>query len=87
MHDADHASGEDYISEPTQHADGSVEDDYVDLIAEFEEEYGVRVEYSTFGTNENMYNELQINPGAYDFTFPATITFPDDSQGGGKDDK
>ena len=31
--------------------------------------------------------KLNENPGAYDFTFPATITFPDDSQGGGKDDK
>lgn len=62
---------EDYISEPTTNADGSVEDDYVDLIAEFEEEYGVRVEYSTFGTNENMYNELQINPGAYDLVCPS----------------
>ena len=62
---------EDYISEPTQNADGSVEDDYVDLIAEFEEEYGVQVEYSTFGTNENMYNELQINPGAYDLVCPS----------------
>ena len=57
---------EDYISEPTESEDGSAGDDYVDLIAEFEKEYGVRVEYSTFGTNENMYNELQINPGSYD---------------------
>lgn len=62
---------EDYISEPTENEDGSVEDDYVDLIAEFEEEYNVRVEYSTFGTNENMYNELKINPGAYDLVCPS----------------
>lgn len=62
---------EDYISEPTQNSDGTTEDDYVDLVAEFEKEYGVTVEYSTFGTNENMYNELQINPGAYDLVCPS----------------
>ena len=62
---------EDYISEPTESEDGSAGDDYVDLIAEFEREYGVRLEYSTFGTNENMYNELQINPGSYDLVCPS----------------
>ena len=62
---------EDYISEPTESEDGSAGDDYVDLIAEFEKECGVRVEYSTFGTNENMYNELQINPGSYDLVCPS----------------
>ena len=62
---------EDYISEPTENQDGTIEDDYIDLIGEFEEEYGVRVEYSTFGTNENMYNELQINPGSYDLVCPS----------------
>ena len=68
---------EDYISTPTESEDGSSEDDYVDLIAKFEEEYEaqtgkpIRVEYSTFGTNENMYNELKINPGAYDLVCPS----------------
>ena len=68
---------EDYISEPTENEDGSVEDDYVDLIAEFEKAYyeetgtRVRVEYSTFGTNENMYNELKISPGSYDLVCPS----------------
>ena len=57
---------EDYISEPSKE-----DAEAVDLIAEFEEEYGVTVEYSTFGTNENMYNELQINPGAYDLVCPS----------------
>ena len=58
---------EDYISEPTEN-----DSEYVDLISKFEEEYEektgqkITVEYSTFGTNENMYNELQINPGSYD---------------------
>ena len=65
---------EDYISAPSE---GEDEGDYVDLIAKFEEEYeaetgkAIRVEYSTFGTNENMYNELKINPGAYDLVCPS----------------
>ena len=51
---------EDYICN-----EDSEEDGYVDLIAKFEEENpGVTVEYSTFGTNENMYNELKIGGGA-----------------------
>ena len=62
---------EDYISEPTENQDGTIEDDYIDLIGEFEEEYGVRVEYSTFGTNENMYNELQVIPASYDLVCPS----------------
>ena len=37
--------------------------------------------------HDTCVEKLNENPGAYDFTFPATITFPDDSQGGGKDDK
>lgn len=68
---------EDYISEPTENEDGTTEDDYVDLVGEFEKYYyeqtgkRVTVEYSTFGTNENMYNELQINPGSYDLVCPS----------------
>ena len=68
---------EDYISTPSESEGGSEESDYVDLIAEFEREYEaqtgkpIRVEYSTFGTNENMYNELKINPGAYDLVCPS----------------
>ena len=58
---------EDYISMP----DGE-DDEYVDLIAEFEEENpGVTVEYSTFGTNENMYNELKIGGASYDLVCPS----------------
>lgn len=63
---------EDYISEPTEN-----DSEYVDLISKFEEEYEektgqkITVEYSTFGTNENMYNELQINPGSYDLVCPS----------------
>ena len=44
---------------------------YIDLIAAFEEEYDCEVEYSTFGTNENMYNELKINEGSYDLVCPS----------------
>ena len=58
---------EDYISQP----DGE-SDEYVDLIAKFEEENpGITVEYSTFGTNENMYNELKINAAGYDLVCPS----------------
>ncbi len=44
---------------------------YIDLVAAFEEEYDCIVEYSTFGTNENMYNELKINEGSYDLVCPS----------------
>ena len=58
---------EDYICN-----EDSEEDGYVDLIAKFEEENpGVTVEYSTFGTNENMYNELKIGGGGYDLVCPS----------------
>ena len=57
---------EDYIS-----AEDDEEGGTVDLIAAFEETYDCKVEYSTFGTNENMYNELQINPGSYDLVCPS----------------
>ncbi len=55
-------------------------DENADLIADFEEfateKYGkkVVVNYSTFGTNENMYNELQLSKvkqddGSYDYGY------------------
>ena len=57
---------EDYISTADD------EGEYVDLIAAFEEENpGVTVEYSTFGTNENMYNELKISASGYDLVCPS----------------
>jgi len=59
-------NSEDYICD-----EDSEEDGYIDLITAFEEEYGVTVEYSTYGTNENMYNELNINPGSYDLVCPS----------------
>ncbi len=51
---------EEYISE-------SKEDESIDLITQFEKycketlNRNVKVEYSTFGTNENMYNELNLS--------------------------
>ncbi len=56
---------EEYISEDD-------EDETLDVIAQFEkyyeETYGekVAVEYSTFGTNENMYNELNLSKKTVD---------------------
>ncbi len=57
---------EDYICNEDDEEAG-----YIDLIAAFEEAYGCTVEYSTFGTNENMYNELKINEGSYDLVCPS----------------
>lgn len=49
---------EDYIS--------NGEDEYVDIIADFEELYGVKVNYYTYDTNETMYNQFKLNNGLYD---------------------
>ena len=50
---------EDYIS--------NGDDDYVDLIANFEEEYNVKVNYYTYDTNETMYNQFTLQKeGTYD---------------------
>ena len=57
---------EDYISDEDDEESG-----LKDLISAFEKEYGVVVEYSTFGTNENMYNELKINAAGYDLVCPS----------------
>ena len=42
-----------------------------DLLDEFTEATGIEVIYSTFGTNENLYNELVINPNSYDLVVPS----------------
>lgn len=50
---------EDYIS--------NGDDDYVDIIANFEEEYNVKVNYYTYDTNETMYNQFTLQKeGTYD---------------------
>ena len=48
-------------------------EDYIDesLLDEFEELTGIEVIYSTYGTNENLYNELVINPNSYDLVVPS----------------
>ena len=50
---------EDYISQG--------QDGYVDIIGNFEEEYGVTVNYYTYDTNETMYNQFTLQKeGTYD---------------------
>ena len=50
---------EDYIS--------NGEDGYVDIIADFEELYGCKVNYYTYDTNETMYNQFNLQKeGTYD---------------------
>ena len=48
-------------------------EDYIDesLLEDFTEETGIEVIYSTYGTNENLYNELVINPNSYDLVVPS----------------
>ncbi|MBR2323164.1 MAG: extracellular solute-binding protein [Clostridia bacterium] len=48
-------------------------EDYIDetLFDEFTQETGIEVQYSTYGTNENLYNELVINPNSYDLVVPS----------------
>jgi len=49
-------------------------EDYIDesLLDQFEEENpDIDVVYSTYGTNENLYNELVINPNSYDLVVPS----------------
>lgn len=48
-------------------------EDYIDetLLDDFTAETGIEVIYSTYGTNENLYNELVINPNSYDLVVPS----------------
>lgn len=48
-------------------------EDYIEesLLDDFTEETGIQVIYSTYGTNENLYNELVINPNSYDLVVPS----------------
>lgn len=47
--------------------------EYIDeeLIDQFQEEYGIRVIYDTFTTNEEMFPKLQAEPGMYDVVCPS----------------
>ena len=47
--------------------------DYIDeaLIRKFEKETGIKVNYSTYDTNEIMYQKVKTNPGTYDVIVPS----------------
>ena len=50
--------------------------DYMDMsvIMDFEKEYKVRVEYTEFESNEDMYNNIIKNPNYYDVLVPSDYT-------------
>ncbi|KMT22584.1 extracellular solute-binding protein [Clostridium cylindrosporum] len=47
--------------------------EYIDksVIGEFEKEYGIKVNYETFATNEDMYVKIKSGGSSYDVTFPS----------------
>ena len=47
--------------------------DYIDesLISEFEEQTGIDVQYSTYDTNEMMYQKVKSGSTKYDLVFPS----------------
>lgn len=47
--------------------------DYIDedLLTKFTEETGIKVDYSTYDTNEIMYQKLKSTPGSYDLVIPS----------------
>lgn len=47
--------------------------DYIDMdvIREFEKEYGIKVKYDTFATNEDLYVKLKQGGSSYDVIFPS----------------
>ena len=47
--------------------------EYIDetVLKDFEDQFGVRVIYDTFATNEEMYAKLKADPGSYDVIFPS----------------
>lgn len=50
-------------------SDGS--DDLMDVNARFEEEYGVRINYKTYESNESMYTLLESGAAEYDVVIPS----------------
>ena len=52
-----------YISDGT--------DDSMDVIHEFEEETGIKVNYLTFDSNESMYTKLKTGGTSYDVIIPS----------------
>lgn len=64
---------EDYIcneDDPETEENEDVLSAFVDYMQE-SKGVKVKIEYSTFGTLENMYNELKINPKSYDLVCPS----------------
>lgn len=47
------------------------DDDSLDVIAEFEKEYNIKVNYTNFETNEELYNILTNSNSAYDVIIPS----------------
>lgn len=47
--------------------------DYMDddLLSQFEEEYGIKISYDTYATNEDMYYKLKQGGAEYDLIFPS----------------
>ncbi|WP_315081608.1 spermidine/putrescine ABC transporter substrate-binding protein [uncultured Clostridium sp.] len=47
--------------------------DYIDenLLSKFQNETGIKVEYSTYDTNEIMYQKLKSSPSSYDLVIPS----------------
>ena len=60
---------EDYISENEETGEAL----YEEFERVYEQTYGVdiTIEYTTYGTNEILYNNLKINPGSYDLVCPS----------------
>lgn len=48
-------------------------EDYIDesVLAQFEQETGIHVNYMRFTTNEDMIVQVEANPGAFDVCFPS----------------
>ncbi len=47
------------------------EDDTMDVIAEFEERYNIKVNYTTYETNEELYSILSTSNSSYDVIIPS----------------
>ena len=50
-------------------SDGS--DDLMDVNAQFEKEYGIRINYKTYESNESMYTLLESGAAEYDIVIPS----------------
>lgn len=58
----------DYKADGSDKGDGT---NYKDTIAEFEEETGITVNYTTYETNEELYNILKSSNSSYDVIIPS----------------